>query len=881
MNQEFESIVYLNETEEMELYRVVMGCILHDIGKIVYRAGNVRVNHSELGERFLREEIGITETKILEQVKFHHKKLIDITSNKDLSLAYISYIADNLSANGDRRKDESEHPGWIIYRPLKSIFNLINNCNDRNRYPLGNVLEEASIYSVNRAIYYPKESYKKMECEIAKRLSMLQSMQSNLADAKRYINTLLELFEYIASTIPSSTSSYEVCDISLYDHLKTTAAYGACIYQYILEHENITLKSLFKKSEAFYNEAAFLLYSFDLSGIQSFIYTITSKGALKGLRARSFYLELLCEHIADLLLTKLHLSRVNLIYLGGGHAYILLANTERVKKILDAFDEYINEWLLEQFEGQLYMASASIECCKHDFNDWSNDKKEENRKRRMPHEVFHLVDVEIAKRKLTPYNAKMLRFLNQEQDSTKTDECEICKRAIHRTESGKCNFCENLLFMSPSILNKKDAFRVVKRSEIATNRPSLPLPKDYVVISVNPDWNNEKSLHLYSISKRGYKKRVKTSKYVSQLQTEGNTTNRIVSNQGFQCNDSYFHQYERNAIGVHRPFTSKIWMADYAYCKAMNQSFEDAVTFENLYHSSQGIKRLGILRADVDDLGTAFAKGFIRDKNVKKAKYRYVTLSRTATFSRKMSLYFKYFINHLLKHGKYFLDPNRTDQQRNAVVVYSGGDDLFIVGSWDDIIGFAIDLQQSFQKYTQNTLTISAGIGVFPLKYPISLMATQTGELLKIAKQTVESTGEKGKNRVVLFSKEHSYSWEQFQESVLKKYEFIRNYFDSVDSNGMTFLNHIYELLRHDDKPIQMARLYYLLSRLEPKNKKSEAYEKYHDFSKQILQWTMQGIMNDSGSSNNEKIHIGELKTAILLYLYLRREGDTDEFISD
>ena len=59
----------------------------------------------------------------------------------------------------------------------------------------------------------------------------------------------------------------------------------------------------------------------DISGIQSFIYTIGEKGALKGLRARSFYLEIMMEHIVDELLEKLSLSRANLIYTGGGHCY--------------------------------------------------------------------------------------------------------------------------------------------------------------------------------------------------------------------------------------------------------------------------------------------------------------------------------------------------------------------------------------------------------------------------------------------------------------------------------------------------------------------------------------------------------------------------------
>lgn len=52
----------------------------------------------------------------------------------------------------------------------------------------------------------------------------------------------------------------------------------------------------------------------------------------------------------------------------------------------------------------------------------------------------------------------------------------------------------------------------------------------------------------------------------------------------------------------------------------------------------------------------------------------------------------------------------KEDKKRNAVIVYSGGDDLFIVGSWDDIIGFAVDLYYALKKYTQGTLKISGGI---------------------------------------------------------------------------------------------------------------------------------------------------------------------------
>ena len=77
------------------------------------------------------------------------------------------------------------------------------------------------------------------------------------------------------------------------------------------------------------------MYSFDISGIQNFIYTISAKGSLKLLRSRSFYLEMLCEHLIDTILKRLEYSRANLIYSGGGHGYILLANTSKNKSALD------------------------------------------------------------------------------------------------------------------------------------------------------------------------------------------------------------------------------------------------------------------------------------------------------------------------------------------------------------------------------------------------------------------------------------------------------------------------------------------------------------------------------------------------------------------
>lgn len=197
-------------------------------------------------------------------------------------------------------------------------------------------------------------------------------VKSNISDNLKglnytddYINSLIEVLEANLSFVPSSTSKNEVADISLFDHVKLTAAVASCIYQY-MEENNITdyKKILFTNGKEFYDKNVFLLYSMDISGIQDFIYTIHSKNAMKMLRSKSFYLEIMMEHIIDCLLEKLHLSRANLIYSGGGHCYMLLPNTETAKILLKIITKKIMAGFLKiviyHFILRVVIVSAAV-----------------------------------------------------------------------------------------------------------------------------------------------------------------------------------------------------------------------------------------------------------------------------------------------------------------------------------------------------------------------------------------------------------------------------------------------------------------------------------------------------------------------------------------
>ena len=62
------------------------------------------------------------------------------------------------------------------------------------------------------------------------------------------------------------------------------------------------------------------------------------------------------------------------------------------------------------------------------------------------------------------------------------------------------------------------------------------------------------------------------------------------------------------------------------------------------------------------------------------------SITRTSALSRSLSAYFKYFINGLLAESKGSLLTGEDKNEVNIVVVYSGGDDMFLVGAWDEVL---------------------------------------------------------------------------------------------------------------------------------------------------------------------------------------------------
>ena len=104
-----------------------------------------------------------------------------------------------------------------------------------------------------------------------------------------------------------------------------------------------------------------------------------------------------------------------------------------------------------------------------------------------------------------------------------------------------------------------------------------------------------------------------------------------------------------------------------------------------------------------------------------------------------MNLFFKGYLNEICgmnlgglsaeDHQNYPLDitgkkTSKTDY-RYVSIVYAGGDDLFIVGAWDDVTEVAFDINTCFREFSCSNpkVHLSAGVTLHKPKFPLYQMA--------------------------------------------------------------------------------------------------------------------------------------------------------------
>lgn len=220
------------------------------------------------------------------------------------------------------------------------------------------------------------------------------------------------------------------------------------------------------------------------------------------------------------------------------------------------------------------------------------------------------------------------------------------------------------------------------------------------------------------------------------------------------------------------------------------RSFSDIASYSI---DKSGANILAVLKADVDNLGLIFACGLSeKDSNGKVTRGR-LTFSRTNMLSRLIHNFFSYHLYMIMQKKKL-----------NLYTVFAGGDDLFLVGRYDEVIKTAKILYDEFERFTNynNEITISCGIGFYNDSSPVWFMAEDTESRLENAKHFRAKGQEKSiiKGNISLLYGEYKYA------TFLKEYavfqEKIKYYDKHIDvSHGL-----LYKLMNYCDMKIEYEK---------------------------------------------------------------------------
>lgn len=754
---------------------IVFGCLLHDIGKFFERAEMLddyrtdeekrqsycKKNH----QKGYYSHIHVLNTLRFCDVLSEHVRQIKPDENQKTSTADQNWInlatlhhipseresaylekivqaADHLASAEREQGDFYEH-GINKKTRLESLMGRVNigETARKNDYflPLSqSALLEQAIYPQQARLSGMEEKsndkdkvwltqnslvtdYKQIAQKFIEELKGLQTFQAHVEKEKvlkSTLRSLLNLMERYLSQVPAATNVLHP-DISLFDHLRVTAAIGEGLYLY---HDAC-------KNQTNYDDkttSKWCLVCGDFSGIQKFIYKITSKGAAKGLRGRSFFIQLLCDAVSEQIIRSLGLYATARIYSSGGKFHLLIPShkTEQLKRIADS----INKALLSQFQGEVFLGIGIAEVTGDDFRGGNMGK------------CWQQANEDLQKNRLQPFKTQISEEIDcfAQQSQHELGACSICGRDDRDTEiktDKTCKQCRDLENIGRVLADTQYLFwvwggdRKTVQNKQMKYLCKIELPGTDCILyflEAEPEFSELTDLSA------------------SHLEALNTWTGLKQNSQGYSQGLRYVGKWQR------RDKKSAEW------------------EFDEFAENAKGISRMGVLRMDVDNLGEIFIRGlrFGSDENKTMG-----SLSRVATLSRQLHLFFAGYLHQIL-----------ADYQQSQII-YAGGDDVFIIGSWDELPEVSLKIRQEFQKYCADNphFTLSGGIATVGGKYPISRAAELAGEAEERAKNLLRGRRQKD----ALCFLDTVIGWESFADAV-KLRETIQEIAKETQSQAIT-----------------------------------------------------------------------------------------------
>lgn len=733
------------------VFNAALAGLLHDVGKIVQRSradpwkpaqgmdDEGQPVHATWSMEFIRNNVPESYRATARHGAYHHQP--ERSPAADKSLSTLVALADKLSA-GERADPPEKAKTGRPPQQMVSIFDRVSLSGEEktSKYhylPLSPLeLEDDVIFPIETPDQKGQTgAYDRL------RGMLEQAVKQEVNDRQTYLERVLSAFQQCSWCVPSAYY-HSLPDVSLYDHSRSTAALAVCLSELDPSRVERLLGAVRRNFSAnlqegdqeLLDEPVALLVGGDISGIQKFIYTLSSKGAAKTLRGRSFYLQLLTEALLRYVLRELGLPCTNVIYSGGGHFY-LLAPLSSAGKLQD-ISRKISSTLLEHHGVDLYLALAFAEVPASGFRlgefptYWSQ---------------MHAALIQVKQRRYSELGDEVyeLVFKPQEHGGNRETTCSVCGKDSRSVAPLKdedpgdkiCALCGSFEKQIGKHLPNAD-FVVLGFGEPQPSKPGTALD----VLS---------ALGMSICFTRKNDLDVEMPDDVQDLQRA------VVW--ALDDADKWPNVKDLPASHILRYTVNQV----------------PQMNFDDLQKKSHGIPRLGVLRMDVDNLGEIFKNGF------GKGERSIATLARLSTLSFQLSLFFDGWIKRLCE-----------EQSKYIYAVYAGGDDVFLIGPWDQMPELACSISNQFAEYTAHNpnLLISGGMAFIRGKYPVYQAADDAGQALD------KSKDKEGKNAFTFL--DHTWKWDQFIQ-ITEKFNRLLKIVQGKEEGGLGGTQSILQVLQN------------------------------------------------------------------------------------
>lgn len=776
---------------------------------------------------------------------------------KDEIDALIPYLekAELLLLNGKPAQFDPQKP-----IPLECIFSylIIRNSKDKEaikNYPF-------SPLSLERKNIFPSNAVGNFDKLCQDFLRDFERLPGGSGNSKVYTETLYYLLKKYTWCIPVSN---DFRYIQLFEFLKVRAAIALSLFRF--------------EQTASVNDLPLLLYCVDQSGIQDFLYNISSNKANKSLKGRSFYLQLLMESIIQKLTNNsvINAGMLNVLYASGGKMYFILPNILKIQEQLNVIEEEVLEQLYEVHKLELYLATGKVQF------GWKNSRliyEDENGELVTGKGIGNLWQVlSIKTRKKSNKTFRSLLgkkfdtfFMPNGEDgfddSTGNKKaCAVTGETISISDENSRNDREQ--YDMSWYPQKKDEENqelgesvwvtadVKRQSTLGYNLQQINYFKTFYKEKEFSEGHLKRlfdplnlSIHHGMAGENQIKSEYEQEKELKYLNTLPSFNYAIVKkingpkdflpSDVHNIQEGYQSAYGFSFYGGNRQAINPEILEKKRNVRKAVKDFTQLAGLQSEEDKHTGFHRLGVLRMDVDNLGTIFREGL---KNMQ-------SFPAYATLSSQLDLFFSGYLNTIREKSK--------EIKNYLNIIYSGGDDIFAVGRWDIVIQFAEQVRAEFKAFVNDreAISISAGIVLVRPKFPIAKAANLAAEAEDIAKDFVrdKKQEEPDKNALCLFDVPISWD-EEFEKVKILKKKLFQFYKEGYISSGFIQRMMVFQTMKdlhlkdyNKNKKPELSFLWtsaYFISRYQGKFKKLSKTAEINLFLEEVKEAFFTGLKNN------------------------------------